>query len=64
MLDLVGITFSGVVMLVIILRAIQLDRTLPWFEPVKSRTNPPGDTNPGPRQAEPAGGKPGWRRRA
>jgi hypothetical protein len=31
-LDLVGIVFSSVMMLFVIIRAVQLDRTRPWFE--------------------------------
>jgi hypothetical protein len=31
-LDLVGIVFSSVMMLYVIFRAVQLDRTRPWFE--------------------------------
>lgn len=32
MLDLVGIVFSSLMMLVVIVRAVQLDSTRPWFE--------------------------------
>ena len=32
MLDLFGIMFSSLMMVVVIVRAVQLDRTLPWFE--------------------------------
>ena len=32
MLDLAGIVFSTIVMLIVIFRAVQLDQTLPWFE--------------------------------
>jgi hypothetical protein len=31
-LDLVGIVFSSVMMVYVIFRAVQLDRTRPWFE--------------------------------
>jgi len=36
MLDLFGILFSSVIMFLVILRAIQMDRTQPWFRPPKS----------------------------
>jgi len=35
MLDLFGILFSSVIMFLVILRAIQMDRTQPWFRPPK-----------------------------
>ena len=35
MLDLFGIMFSSIIMVLVILRAIQLDSTLPWFRPEK-----------------------------
>ncbi len=35
MLDLTGIMFSSIMMLVVIVRALQLDRTQPWFQRVK-----------------------------
>jgi hypothetical protein len=37
MLDLTGIMFSSVMMLIVILRAVQLDRTQPWFQKVKRK---------------------------
>jgi hypothetical protein len=36
MLDLFGILFSSVIMFLVILRAIQMDRTQPWFRPPRS----------------------------
>ena len=36
MLDLAGIMFSSVIMVMAVLRAVQLDRTLPWFEKVNA----------------------------
>ncbi len=33
MLDLFGIVFSSTIMLLVIVRAIQLDLTQPWFSP-------------------------------
>jgi hypothetical protein len=32
-LDLVGIVFSGVMIMFVIFRALQLDASRPWFEP-------------------------------
>jgi hypothetical protein len=40
MLDLFGIMFSSVMMLMVIIRAVQLDRIQPWFQTVK-REDPP-----------------------
>jgi hypothetical protein len=37
MLDLTGIMFSSVMMLIVILRALQLDRTQPWFQKIKRK---------------------------
>lgn len=37
MLDLTGILFSSVMMLIVIVRAVQLDRTEAWFQKVKPR---------------------------
>lgn len=50
MLDLTGIVFSSVMMLIVIMRAVRLDRIQPWFQTVKCRD---------------AAGlvKPGWKRR-
>lgn len=55
MLDLFGILFSSVIMFLVILRAIQMDRTQPWFRPPtpdpaaskltgRRRTTPRGST--------------------
>jgi hypothetical protein len=62
-LDLVGIVFSSVMMVYIIFRAVQLDRTRPWFE-MSAPEQPPG------QEAAPARpvhtrkprvpGRPGW----
>jgi hypothetical protein len=53
MLDLLGILFSSVMMVLVILRAIQLDSKEPWFRPPKTGVDrsglklrpggPPGD---------------------
>jgi hypothetical protein len=40
MLDLTGIMFSSVMMLMVIVRALQLDRTQPWFQRVKRKDTP------------------------
>jgi hypothetical protein len=37
MLDLTGIMFSSVMMLMVIIRAVQLDRTQAWFQSVKRK---------------------------
>jgi hypothetical protein len=36
MLDLLGILFSSGIMILVILRAVQLDATTPWFRPARS----------------------------
>jgi hypothetical protein len=51
MLDLAGIMFSSVMMLVIIVRAVRLDRIQPWFQTVKR--NESADAGP-----------PAWRQRS
>jgi hypothetical protein len=40
MLDLFGIMFSSVMMLMVIIRAVQLDRAQPWFQKVKRKDAP------------------------
>jgi hypothetical protein len=35
MLDLFGIVFTSVMMLVVIVRALQADRIRPWFQAIK-----------------------------
>lgn len=53
MLDVfVGIGFTSVMILLIVFRAIGLDRVEPWFVPFK------------PRQGTTAGGSVPWRRKA
>jgi hypothetical protein len=44
MLDLLGILFSSVMMFLVILRAIQLDSTQPWFRPPKTGVDRSGLT--------------------
>ena len=40
MLDLFGIMFSSVMMLMVVIRAVQLDRSQPWFQKVKREDAP------------------------
>ena len=35
MLDLLGIVFSSVIMMLVIVRALQMDKTEPWFQTLK-----------------------------
>jgi hypothetical protein len=42
MLDLLGILFSSIMMVLVILRAIQLDNTQPWFRPAKTSVDASG----------------------
>jgi len=35
MLDMIGISFSSVMILMVVIRAIQRDRDQPWFENIK-----------------------------
>jgi hypothetical protein len=42
MLDLLGIVFSSGIMLLVILRAIQLDSLQPWFRPPKTGADSSG----------------------
>ncbi|MFL5282239.1 MAG: hypothetical protein ACJ8AW_14950 [Rhodopila sp.] len=37
MLDLSGILFSSIIMMLVIIRAVQLDRVQPWFQTLKRR---------------------------
>jgi hypothetical protein len=41
MLDLTGIMFSSVMMLMVIIRALQLDREQPWFQKLKRKEGSP-----------------------
>ena len=47
MLDLTGILFSSMMMLIVIFRAVQLDRLQPWFQKV----NPEGKLTPSNQRA-------------
>jgi hypothetical protein len=40
MLDLIGIMFSSVMMLIVIVQAVRLDRIQPWFQALKPKTKP------------------------
>jgi hypothetical protein len=40
MLDLTGIMFSSVMMLMVVVRALQLDRAQPWFQTLKRNEVP------------------------
>jgi len=40
MLDLTGIMFSSVMMLIVIVRAVQLDHLQSWFQSVKRKEAP------------------------
>lgn len=51
MLDLFGIMFSSVTMVIIIVQAVRLDRIQPWFQAVERREKPVG-----------LGTAPAWRR--
>jgi hypothetical protein len=42
MLDLLGILFSSIMMFLVILRAIQLDATQPWFRPPRTGVDDSG----------------------
>jgi hypothetical protein len=44
MLDVAGIMFSSVMMLMIIVRSVRLDRLQPWFQAIE-RKKPVGDVN-------------------
>ena len=37
MLDLFGIMFSSTIMMLVIIRAVQLDRTQAWFQSLKGQ---------------------------
>jgi len=41
MLDLFGILFSSIIMMLVIGRAVQLDKTQPWFQTLKRRDREP-----------------------
>ena len=45
MLDMAGILFSSMMLLIVILRSVRLDRSQPWFQNVKPR-KAPGEKKP------------------
>jgi hypothetical protein len=47
MLDLTGILFSSVMMLMVIVRAVRLDRLQPWFQAI-NRSESDGSKSPQP----------------
>jgi hypothetical protein len=57
-LDLIGIAFSGVMILYVLYRAMMLDRTRPWFEaaPEPAATPEAAPTRPGRRPPRSSGG--------
>jgi hypothetical protein len=40
MLDLTGILFSSIMMLLVIVRAVRMDQRQPWFQSIKVRKEP------------------------
>ena len=61
MLDLAGIVFSTIVMLIVIFRAVQLDQSVPWFQkPAAGGDTPEPATAPERPRAPPT---PPWRAR-
>ena len=40
MLDLAGILFSSVMMLMVIVQAVRLDRVQPWFQTIARKDKP------------------------
>ncbi len=46
MLDLTGIMFSSILMLVVIVQAVRLDRIQPWFQALKPKAKPAEDNDP------------------
>lgn len=60
MLDLAGILSTAILMIIVILRAVQLDAREPWFQTVK-RKAPPEEKAHAFRRS--AAAQPNWRRR-
>ena len=56
MLDLTGIMFSSIMMLIVIVRAVQLDRAMPWFKRASALPPKPASGGRGQLPARP------WRR--
>ena len=62
MLDLAGIMFSSIMMVLVVMKAVQLDRILPWFEIPASLLKKPAVVEKAP--AAQRGDIPSWRARA
>ena len=59
MLDLTGIMFSTIMIVLVVLRALEFDRSAPWFETVRDATRAKDDeTAEGARRERPS-----WRKR-
>lgn len=52
MLDMAGIVLSCVMILMVVVRAVQLDRAQPWFQALKQA-----------RAVNPRDNRPGWQRK-
>jgi hypothetical protein len=46
MLDTIGILFSTLMILTIVVRAVRLDRRQPWFQPIKPKEKPASKVTP------------------
>jgi hypothetical protein len=45
MLDVAGIIFSSVMLLLVVVRAVRMDRLLPWFQVIKRKEQPAAEKN-------------------
>lgn len=65
MLDLFGIMFSSIVITLVLIRALQWDRTRPWFEAASNTVAKPGSEAPPSKSASrtPTPPVPSWRDR-
>ncbi len=52
MLDLAGIMFSSIMMMFVIIRAVKVDRTQPWFQSIKRKETAEAKQN-GPWRRQP-----------
>ncbi len=50
MLDTLGILFSSIVMMLVVVRAVRLDRAQPWFQVLKRRAVTPAPETAGRRR--------------
>ena len=69
MLDLAGIMISSILMFMVIMRAVQLDASIPWYKPPREgkdssglRLTPGAVAAPTQEEAPPLPKKPVWRR--